>query len=138
MDRLVVRPKGPRIVGYVSVACLVAMFIAIAWALPPDIRSQFTWEQTATLIFFIGFIAFLLHGVARSRVEADEIGLVVVNAYRKHQFAWDEVDAVGYKDGAPWPEARLKSGGRVILFGIQSADGKVAREAVYTIRGFLS
>lgn len=137
MERVVARPKAMRIIAVIASGCLTAIFVAIAVALPEDIRSQFTWEQTGTLIVFLLFCIGLMWGMGRSRVVADASGLVVVNGYRKRRFAWGEVEAIGYKDGAPWPEARLTGDRRVILFAIQSADGRSAREAVTGIRAFL-
>lgn len=137
MERFVARPHAMRFVSVIGSGCLIAIFVAIAVALPPDVRSQFTWEQTATLIGFIGVAVAILHGMARSRVVADESGLTVVNGYRKRRYGWGEVDGIGYKDGAPWPEARLTDGSRVLLFAVQSSDGRSAREAVKRLRAFL-
>lgn len=135
--RVVVKAQSIKVVAIIASGCLIAIFVAIAVALPPDIRSQFTWEQTGTLIVFIAFSIGLMWGMGRSRVVADDSGLTVVNGYRKRRFAWSEVSGIGYKDGAPWPEARLTDGNRVILFAIQSADGRSARAAVKDLRAFL-
>lgn len=128
------RPTTARIVSYVSGAVLVVLFIAITLAFPPEIRARFTIDQVGMLVLLLLFSVGVLHGIARSKVVADENGLEIVNLYRKHKFAWTEIERISYENGAPWPHAYLKYDERVMMIAIQSADGKSAQTAVNELR----
>lgn len=135
--RKVFRPTTARIVSYVSGAVLVVLFIAITLAFPPEIRARFTIDQVGMLVLLLLFSVGLLHGIARSKVVADDNGLEIVNLYRKHKFTWAEVERISFEDGAPWPHAYLKNDERLMMIAIQSADGKSAQAAVNELRGRL-
>ncbi|PJJ55827.1 PH (Pleckstrin Homology) domain-containing protein [Mumia flava] len=133
-DRRVYRPVGPRVVAIVAGACLVALFVAVAATLPPEVRAAFTPLQTGTLLLFLGVFLAVLWGIARSRVVVDDDGVHVTNGYRTHHLAWADILDVAYPDGAPWPTLATRDDRRVMMLGLPSSDGTQAREAVWYLR----
>jgi hypothetical protein len=58
-----------------------------------ETRERFTLFQRGTLLA-LGLLAFaLLYGLIRSRVEAHHDRLVVVNGYRRREYAWAQMAA---------------------------------------------
>lgn len=129
------RPGGARILAYGVSAVLVAMTVAVGVALPSDI--EFTTFELITLAVLLGGVLWGLHGVGRSRVSADDDGVVVVNGYRTHRFAWSDVAGISMKNGDPWPTLLTSDDRRVMLFAIQATDGQRARTAVQDLRARL-
>ena len=68
---------------------------------------------------------------------AEEDRLVVVNGYRRRDFAWPQVIAVRLPPGAPWVTLDLADGTTVPAMGIQGSDGARARSAVRELRSVL-
>jgi hypothetical protein len=99
-----------------------------------ETRARFTTFQRATLVF-LGLLAFsCLYALIRSRVVAERDRLVVVNGYRRHEYAWAEVVAVHLPPGAPWVTLDLADGTTAAAMGIQGSDGDRARRAVRELR----
>lgn len=124
------RPIGARVVSYGVAIVLIVVSAAIAIALPDNI--VFTGSQIATLGLILLGILTALHGIGRSYVRADDVGLDILNGYRRHQVAWSEIRAIAMKRGAPWPSLILKGPDErhIILFAIQGSDGDAASRAV--------
>lgn len=129
------RPGGARVVAYAVAVIMLVITAVIAWALPEDI--YFTTAETVTMWLIILAVLVLLHGVGRSYVRASDEGVEVRNGYRTHVVAWADIEGFALNSGAPWPTLVTKDDERVNLFGIQSSDGKYAREAVGYLRGRL-
>ena len=124
------RPLGARIAVYVLGALLFGLGLAIWVAFPPEIRAKFTPFQIGTIIFLsLGFAA-LGWGIARSRVEARESGMRVVNGYRARSYEWSEVLGITLRPGAPWAVLDLSDGTSVSAVGIQGAAGPRAKTLV--------
>ena len=99
-----------------------------------ETRERFTLFQRGTLIA-LGLLAFtLLYGLIRSRVEAHHDRLVVVNGYRRREYAWAQVIAVNLPPGAPWVTLDLADGESAPAMGIQGSDGARAHEAARQLR----
>ena len=134
------RPFGPRMAAPVFGALLVGGFVFLWVRFDPDTQAATNLFQRATVIGFVLFGLFLLHGMARSRVVADEHGLTIVNGYRKRVLAWSEVGTVRVPNGAPWPH--LDMGGedevRISLMGIHTSDGARAETAVRELRAVVA
>jgi hypothetical protein len=131
------RPFGVRMAVFVFGGLLLAVVVAIWVAFPPEIRAKFTVFQISTVIALgLGFAA-LGWGLARSRVEARESGMRVVNGYRVHDYEWSEVVAISLRPGAPWAELDLSDGTTVSAVGIQGSDGQRAREQVRQLRALV-
>ena len=121
------RPFGVRIAVFVLGGLLFAVGLAIWIAFPPEIRAKFTVFQLSTiLVLSLGFAA-LGWGMARSRVEAREDGMRVVNGYRVRDYEWSEVLGITLRPGSPWAVLDLSDGTSVSAVGIQGSDGTRAK-----------
>lgn len=129
------RPGGARVVAYAVAVIMLVLTAAIAFALPDDI--YFTTPETVTLWIIIVATLVLLHGIGRSLVRATDDGVEVLNGYRRHQVPWSDIEGFALNTGAPWPTLVTKDDERVMLFAIQSSDGRYARQAVDYLRGRL-
>lgn len=129
------RPGGTRVVAYAVGVLMLVLTAVIAWALPEDI--YFTTAETITLWIIILAVLVMLHGVGRSYVRVSDDGIEVLNGYKTHNIAWTDIKGFAMNAGAPWPTLVTKDDDRINLFGIQSTDGKYAREAVAYLRGRL-
>jgi hypothetical protein len=67
-------------------------------------------------------------------VVAEPDRLVIVNGYRRREFAWAQVVAVHLPPGAPWVTVDLADGSTVAAMGIQGSDGSRAKQAVRQLR----
>lgn len=131
------RPFGVRLAIFVLGGLLV-LVVAVMWfALPGEIRDQFTPLQLATVLL-LGLMFYAAgFALARSRVVAREDGLTVVNGYRTHRFEWNEVLAVSLRSGSPWAEIDLSNGTTVAAMGIQGSDGPRALKQVREVRALV-
>ena len=128
------RPLGPRVVG-IAVGAGLLVICAFSWfTFDPETRERFTLFQRGTLLV-LGLLAFsLLYGLIRSRAEAHADRLVVVNGYRRREYAWAQVVAVHLPPGAPWVTLDLADGETAAVMGIQGSDGGRAQAAVRELR----
>ncbi|WP_313406508.1 PH domain-containing protein [Aeromicrobium sp.] len=129
------RPTGVIAVMWAVVVVLVVLIVAIGARLPQDYR--FSTAQAATLWALIGVVAVLALACSLSKVTADEDGIVIVNAFRRRRFGWDEVAMISMRPGAPWPTMVTRDERRFILFAIQGSEGDSARSAVGWLVGHL-
>ncbi|MFT4299884.1 MAG: PH domain-containing protein [Aeromicrobium sp.] len=130
---MTVRPQGPRIVAYgVSVLMLVCI-VVFARALPDYVR--FAPSEKVTMSLLLLATLALLHGVGRSVVRADERGIDVLNGYRRHRLAWEQVEGISMREGAPWPTLVTTDDRRIMLFAVQRTDGR-GREIVAQLRAW--
>lgn len=130
------RPGSTRIVAYAVAVIMLVLTAVIGLSLPDEI--YFTTAETITLWIIIVAVLVLLHGIGRSRVTASDDGIEVLNGYRRHHVAWDDIRGFAMNAGAPWPILVTKDDERINLFAIQGSDGAYAREAVAWLRGRLS
>ncbi len=132
------RPLGVRMAGLVFGTMLLVV-VAFAWfGFDAEIRARFSLFQRGTLIF-LGLLFYSVgYAMARSRVVAERERLVVVNGYRRHEYAWAEVLAVHLPPGAPWAVLDLADGTSQSAMGIQGSDGSRAQRAVRELRGLIS
>ncbi len=128
------RPLGPRIASAVSGGALLLIMAFLWFGFDQATRDSVTGFQRGT-VFAVGLLgAVVLYALIRSRVEARTDGLVVVNGYRRHHYAWAQVVGVHMPAGAPWVTLDLADGTTVSALGIQSSDGARARTAVRQLR----
>jgi Bacterial PH domain len=120
------RPRRARIIPYVLAVVVVAGMVVLAVAMP----SNWGLGDRIGLVVIGLLVAAVLHMLARSRVTADERGLIVVNGLRTHEYEWAEILGVSMGDGAPWPTLDLADGSTIAAMGIQASDGDRARRAV--------
>ncbi len=131
------RPRGVRYAAVVFGAVLVLVTAAIWFAFPDRIQEQFTLFQKLT-VFTMGagfFVAF--HALARGRVDADEEGVLIVNGYRSHRYAWSQIVAVSLRPGDPWAVFDLSDGTSKSALGIQGSDGGFAQAQVRLLRALV-
>lgn len=131
---MTIRSIGARIVAYVAGACLVAIFVAIAVALPPEIREAFTVSQVVTLVLMLLATLAVLVGIARSSVQAGADGVQVLNGYRRHHVPWSQIRGIGFGRGSPWATLVLDDDRSIMMLAIQGSDGQRARDAVSQLR----
>jgi Bacterial PH domain len=128
------RPLGPRIVAVVLVVAL-AVVCAMAWiGFDEETQAKFTVFEKLTMAFIALLILACVHALTRSRVSASKDKLVIVNGYRRREFAWAQVVAVRMPPGAPWASLDLTDGSEIAAMGIQGSDGTRARAAIRDLR----
>ncbi len=133
-----VRPLGVRVAVYVLGALLYGTTLVIWFAFSPEVRAQFTFFQLATVAAFGITAGVVGSALARSRVEARQVGVTVVNGYKTRRYEWNEILAVHLPQGSPWATLDLSDGTSVPAMGIQGSDGRRAVESVRRIRAVLS
>ncbi len=70
-----------------------------------------------------------MYGLIRSRAVAYADRLVVVNGYRRHEYAWPQIVAARLPPGAPWVTLDLADGETAAVLGIHAptASGPATR-----------
>lgn len=131
------RPMGSRMVGIVLVVCLYGLCVFTWFAFDDETRAKFTVFEKGTMGFFAILVLVLVHALIRSRVEARPDRLVVVNGYKRREFAWEQVVAARMPPGAPWVTLDLADGTAVPAMGIQASDGGRARLALRELRALI-
>lgn len=131
------RPAGPRIAGIAAFGALVVVILFLWLSFDDETRASVTPFQRGTVVGLglLGFVA--IYAVVRSRAVAQTDGLVVVNGYRRHHYAWAEIVAVRLPPGAPWVTLDLADGTTVSVLAIQGSDGRRARVAVGELRALV-
>jgi hypothetical protein len=132
------RPFGVRAMGIVLIVGLYGLCLFMWFAFDDETRAKFTAFQKGTLVFFGLLILAVVHALIRSRVEARQDGLVVVNGYRRRELAWEQVVAVHLPPGAPWVTLDLADGTAVPAMGIQASDGGRAKAAARELRALVA
>lgn len=131
------RPLGVRLAALVFGGGLLVI-CAMAWiGFDDEIQERFTPAQKGTLIVMGLMVVLVLWGLSRSRVTAAGDRIVVVNGYRRRDFARAQVVKVTLPRGAPWATLDLHDGTSVAAMGIQGSDGDRARAAVRELRAIL-
>jgi hypothetical protein len=131
------RPMGVTVASIVLAVVLVGTVVAVWYAMPPDVRVQFTNFQKGTVIAMM-LVAFVIgHALSRCRVDADEDGVTVVNGYRTHRLDWNQVVAVTLRPGNPWAVLDLSDGTTRSALGIQGSDGNRAQRQVRQLRALV-
>lgn len=128
------RPYGVRIAVYVLGGLLFLVALGIWIAFPPEIRAKFTVFQLSTIIVLSAGFGALGWGLARSRVEARDEGLRLVNGYRVHAYEWSEILGITLRPGSPWALLDLSDGTTVSALGIQGSDGARAATQIRVLR----
>lgn len=131
------RPLGVRISGALFGAVLVIVS-AVSWiSLPAEIQEVFTTFQRFTMLL-LSLVAFSAwYALVRSRVVAEADRLIVVNGFKRREFAWPQVVSANLGRGAPWASLDLADGTTVPAMGIQGSDGARARAAIRELRALV-
>jgi hypothetical protein len=131
------RPLGPRIASLLAGGTLLLITAFLWFGLEQDVRDSVTPFQRGTVVtmFLLGFLC--LYALSRSKVQARDEGLRVVNGYRTRTYAWAEIVAVRLAPGAPWVTLDLNDGTTASALGIQASDGARAKQAVRELRALV-
>ena len=132
------RPLGVRIAA-AGLFTMLAVVVAFAWvSFDAETRAAFTFFQLLTLVGLALLAVALGFALARSRVVAEPDRLVVVNGYRRREFAYAAVVQAYLPPGAPWVTLDLDDGTTVSAMGIQGSDGARAQTALRELREVLA
>jgi hypothetical protein len=134
----VYRPLGASVVA--SVAGFLLLFMAtFLWLMLPDrVQDRFTPFQRVTLVIVVLAIVFVLYGLARTKVRADEAGLTITNGFHVHRYEWAELARITLTRGQPWAVIDLTDGTVVKAMALQAADGERASRQVRELAGVLA
>lgn len=111
------------------------------YAIGVGIRSQISWVQLATLVFFILLMIGIMLSVGYSRLWADEDGVSVRNGPVLRKFSLDEIAGVRLRQGDAWAYLLIKDGHggvrRRAVLAIQQIEGDKARAKRSQLRAWL-
>jgi hypothetical protein len=116
------RPRATRVVAYITAGVIVLGMVVLAVVVAPTFK---TFDRVLMVAFGL-LVAWVLHMLARCRIEASERGLTVVNAFRTRRLDWPEVLDVTMTEGEPWPTLDLADGTSIGAMGIQGAEKHLA------------
>lgn len=129
---------APRVVRLHAIVWSVVLPGAalLGWfALPAEIRAQFTGPQVATLLFFLAFMVAFVWVLASGWVKAGRRGLQFRNGLRRHELEWSQVEGIRYGPGDAWAFVLVDSPvERLPLMGIMRTDGPRADDDVEQLR----
>jgi hypothetical protein len=131
------RPYGVRVAAILFGGLLVGTVIVVWLTLPADAQRSFTLGQRATVTGMILAALSICHMLARCRIDVEEQGVSVVNAYRTHRYEWGQVVAVTLRPGQPWATLDLSDGTTQSALGIQGSDGARARRQTRRLRALI-
>lgn len=136
MALLRVRPVRLRRVCWVSAAAVLAVFIALAVALPGG--SSLRAGDRSAMVGVGVIVALAILALARPLVEADERHIHVRNIVGSYDLTWDLVRAIRFSKGSPWASLDLADDERISVMAVQSVDKQYALEAMTGLRNLLA
>lgn len=131
------RPLGTTIAGVMASTTVLAAMIAAWVLLDPEVKDRINWIQRATMVLLLGLAAATLWAVMRCRITATVDALVVVNGYKRYEYAWAQVVEIRLPRGAPWASLDLADGTTRSVVALQNADGSRALAGVRGIRSLI-
>lgn len=132
------RPLGVRLSGALFGGMLLVVSVGAWVLLDPKIKAVFTYGERFTTLLIYAAAYTTWYAMARSRVTATADSLIVVNGFKRRDFAWPQVIALRLNRGAPWATLDLSDGTSVPVMGIHGSDGKRARTAVRALRQLIA
>ncbi|HET9139734.1 PH domain-containing protein [Actinophytocola sp.] len=132
---LVVRPRRIRLFTAIPALLVIGAFVAIALLLKRgDTGVTFHTSDQFAMVGIGLLLAAALLWPTWPRVRADAAGIEVRNMLAPRRFAWTEVRAVTFPDGARWARLELPADEYVPLLAIQALDGEHAVTAMRHLR----
>jgi hypothetical protein len=131
------RPLGIRIAAVGLGVVLFGVSAAVWFSFGEETRDKFTVLQRLTLVAFGLAAAVAGYAMGRSRIDAREDGLLVVNGFRSHHYPWPAVVGATLRAGGPWAIVELDDGSTAAAMGIQGSDGNRAVGQVRRLRAVL-
>ena len=131
----------PALLTAVVLSGTLLIFALYGWyAIGTDIRSQISWIQGATLLFFvIGMIALML-SIGYSRLWADEKGVTVRNGPVLRTFPVEQIAGLRLRSGDAWAYLLIKDGNGVkrrAVLSIQQLEGAQGKRKLRDLRAWL-
>lgn len=111
--------RGTWIAGIVGVAVLLGALYLAAW-LPPETYG--TMDRLLCAAIGIAVAAFM-YRYATIRAVPTVDGLWVRNLGSGELLPWEEIEAVRFSQGMPWPRLDMRDGTEHAVMAIQRSDG---------------
>jgi Bacterial PH domain len=127
------RPRTTRVVAYTTAGAIMLGMVVLAVVVAP----QFALLDRTLMVVFGLVVAWVLHMLARCRVEADERGVRVVNAFRARRLEWAEVVEASMSPGEPWPTLDLADGTSLGAMGINGAERALAARQLAELQALI-
>lgn len=125
-------------VGLALVLLVSAMFGW--WALGPEIRSQITWFQAATLLFIVLLMVVIMLSIGYSRLWAADGVVTVRNGPFVRRYNVEDIAGVRLRSGDAWSSLLLKEEGalkRRPMLAIQFLEGESGKRKIAELRRWL-
>ena len=110
------------------------------WAVGPEVRSEITWLQGGTLLFFVFVMIAIMLSVGYSRVWADEEGVTVRNGPLVKRYTMDQVAGLRMRSGDAWAYLLVKTDEGVqrrAMLAVQQLEGAAGRRKLRSLRDWL-
>ena len=133
-------PRRLRMVCAAGAAVVVGVMVVVALALPGTTNTVVAygfWDQVAMIgLGLVMGAGILLLG--RSRVDADEHGVRVLNILGRHELPWAAVKAVRFGRHSAWASLLLTNDDELAVLAVQAGDRMRAVRAVEGLRALLA
>ena len=131
----------PALMTAVVLSATLMMFALYGWyAIGADIRSQMSWAQAATLLFFVFAMIALMLSIGYSRLWADEKGVTIRNGPVLRKIPVSEIAGLRLRNGDPWAYLLVKDGTGVkrrAVLAIQQLEGAGGKKKMRQLRAWL-
>lgn len=131
----------PALMTAVVLSATLLIFALYGWyAIGTDIRSQMSWAQGATLLFFVIAMIALMLSIGYSRLWADEKGVTIRNGPVLRKIPVSEIAGLRLRNGDPWAYLLVKDGTGVkrrAVLAIQQLEGARGKKKMRQLRNWL-
>lgn len=131
----------PALLTSVVLSGILLIFALYGWyAIGYDIRSQISWIQGATLLFFVLAMIALMLSIGYSRLWADEKGVTVRNGPVLRKFSVDQIAGLRLRSGDAWAYLLIKDGSGVkrrAVLSIQQLEGTQGKRKLRDLKAWL-
>ncbi len=131
----------PALLTAVVLSGILLIFALYGWyAIGSDIRSQISWLQGATLLFFVIAMIALMLSIGYSRLWADEKGVTIRNGPVLRKFSVDDIAGLRLRSGDAWAYLLIKDGSGVrrrAVLAIQQLEGAQGKRKLRALKAWL-
>ncbi len=131
----------PALLTSLFLSGILLMFALYGWyAIGPEIRSQVSWAQGGTLLFFVIAMIGIMLSIGYSRLWADEKGITVRNGPVLRTFPVDQIAGLRLRSGDAWAYLLIKNDGGVkrrAVLSIQQLEGAAGKRKLRELRDWL-
>lgn len=125
----------------VVLSMVLLSFAMFGWyQLGPAIRSEITWAQAATLLFFIFIMIVGMLSIGYSRLWAVDGQVIVRNGPLIRRYSVHEIAGLRLRSGDAWSSLLIKRDGglkRQPVLAIQFLEGEAGQRKVIELRRWL-